>query len=347
MRRENTMEKNKLVCFIIPYFGTLPNYFPLFLRSCEINVDYDWLLLTDDHTPFDYPDNVKVIYMTFDQLKIRFEQRFPFPISLPSPKKLCDFKPTYGFIFEEELKPYPYWGYCDIDLVLGDMGAFLPIAELRKYQKHFYCGHMSIFENSEQMRLLFDKGHSRKEGDAAKLGYLDVFQSGGAFAFDEWMPNVETINEVAEAMNICINPETPMLDVRPFRSRFYSTVFDPSVHTWIHNSEDNFIVTWEKGKLYAYSEAPDGSLSKKEILYAHFQKRKMNFADVDLRADSFLFYPNGIKSCNQITEKMILHHMTKARIRRWCRVDENHKRFEDIRSLWIHRCRKLIKKLTK
>ncbi len=341
------MGKSKLVCFVIPYFGKLPNYFPLFLKSCEINADYDWLLLTDDHRPFAYPDNVRVLYTTFDQLKSRVEQCFPFKVSLPAPKKLCDFKPAYGFIFEEELKPYPYWGYCDVDLVLGDLGAFFDLTELKKYQKHFYLGHMSIYENTLEMRTLFLKGHPKKENQKMKYGFQDVLTSGKNMVFDEWSDTVETINDVAEMEHISINPAFPMLDIRPWRSRFYSTVFDPTVHTWIHNSKDNYIVVWDKGKLYAYSKEADGSLNKKEILYAHFQKRKMDSSRMDLASDLFLFAPNTIRSYDQITQAMIKSEMAKAILRRAFHVDENTKKAEDTVVLWKYRFNKYFRKSNK
>lgn len=35
------------VCFIIPYFGKLPDYFRVFLKSCSYNKRFQWLLVTD------------------------------------------------------------------------------------------------------------------------------------------------------------------------------------------------------------------------------------------------------------------------------------------------------------
>ena len=338
------MSNGKLICFIVPYFGTLPNYFPMFLKSCEINVNYDWLLLTDDQRTYNYPENVKVCYMSFEQLQIRIKKCFPLSISLTSPKKLCDFKPTYGYIFEEELTEYPYWGYCDIDLVLGDLGTFLGKQELCKYQKHFYLGHMSIYENNSEMRKLFLKGYPKKDDTHIKYGVQDVFESSRNMVFDEWSDSVETINEIAESMKVSINPAFPMLDIRPWRSRFYSTVFDPTIHTWLHNNQDNYIVVWKKGKLYAYSKDSKGNINEKEILYAHFQKRYMSFSEVDMNSDSIIFCPNSIRSCNKMTESILKSEMRKAMIRRYFRVDEISKWTGDNVALWKHRYNKYIKK---
>lgn len=41
------MEMNKC-CFVIPYFGKFNNYFPLYLKSCTCNNDFNWLIITDD-----------------------------------------------------------------------------------------------------------------------------------------------------------------------------------------------------------------------------------------------------------------------------------------------------------
>ena len=56
------------VAFIVPYFGTFPQYFQLFLKSCELNPNYDWLLFTDDERLFNYPSNVHVNLISFNSL---------------------------------------------------------------------------------------------------------------------------------------------------------------------------------------------------------------------------------------------------------------------------------------
>ncbi|HFI0095249.1 TPA: DUF6625 family protein [Streptococcus suis] len=37
--------KNFNCTFVIPYFGSFPNYFPLFLKSCGYNRDYSWIIV--------------------------------------------------------------------------------------------------------------------------------------------------------------------------------------------------------------------------------------------------------------------------------------------------------------
>ena len=92
------------IAYVVPYFGKFPKGFQFWLLSCKCNPSIDWLIFTDDKTPYDYPENVKVTYWTFDQMKKKVQAIYDFPIFLERPYKLCDFKPAYGEIFADELK---------------------------------------------------------------------------------------------------------------------------------------------------------------------------------------------------------------------------------------------------
>ena len=88
---------------IIPYFGKFNNYFQLWLASCGKNPNYDWLLFTDNRKPDILPENVHYIFTSFDDLKRKFESKFRYKICLDKPYKLCDYKPYYGYLFEDPL----------------------------------------------------------------------------------------------------------------------------------------------------------------------------------------------------------------------------------------------------
>ena len=93
----------KRICLVIPYFGKLPNYFQLFLKSCSCNSDFNWIVFTDDVTEFQYPPNVRRVIISFEELRKIVKSKFDFETCLDRPYKLCDFKPAYGLIFEEYL----------------------------------------------------------------------------------------------------------------------------------------------------------------------------------------------------------------------------------------------------
>ena len=94
----------KKCCFIIPYFGKLPKSFSVFLKTCATNPDFNWLLLTDDKQSFKYPSNVQVEYVSLQDVAKLADSKFGFHVKLDEAYKLCDFKPAYGYIFEEYIK---------------------------------------------------------------------------------------------------------------------------------------------------------------------------------------------------------------------------------------------------
>lgn len=107
----------------------------LWLKSCAANPTIDWILLTDDKTEYDYPENVKVKYCSFESLKARIQKSYDFPVQISSAWNLSLFKPAYGEIFAEELAGYDYWGHCDVDVIWGNIRKFITDDVLNKYEK--------------------------------------------------------------------------------------------------------------------------------------------------------------------------------------------------------------------
>lgn len=127
----------KSIAFVIPWGGNLPVYFQLWLESCRRNPSVDFLVFTDDCTEYNYPDNVKVHYMSFEQMKELFQKHYDFPLSISAPYKFCDFRPAFGEIFSDYLVGYDYWGHCDVDLIWGDIRKFVTDDVLTKYKRIF------------------------------------------------------------------------------------------------------------------------------------------------------------------------------------------------------------------
>ena len=64
-----------------------------------------------------------------------FKNKFDFDISLERPYKLCDFKPTYGYVFYDLIKDYKFWGHCDTDIIWGRIDNFITSDAMDKYDK--------------------------------------------------------------------------------------------------------------------------------------------------------------------------------------------------------------------
>lgn len=78
---------NKKVVLIIPYFGKVPDYFNLWLKSAERNSDYTFFIYTDLNFKVDENSNVKIKNISFDELKERIKSLFGNNIKLKSPYK--------------------------------------------------------------------------------------------------------------------------------------------------------------------------------------------------------------------------------------------------------------------
>ena len=173
--------REKKVAFIVPWFGKLPSYFLVWLKSCEWNNSIDFFVFTDDNSFFNYPPNVHVFYVTFSEIRNRFQKLFSFEICLDSPYKLCDYKPAYGEAFQDILAGYDYWGFCDIDLIWGDISSFIDHILEEQYIRIYTHGHCSLFKNKPEVNRLYRTLHTSKY-----QSWQDVYKTSESRCFDEW-----------------------------------------------------------------------------------------------------------------------------------------------------------------
>ena len=157
--------------YLLPYFGNLPKGFDLWLLTCQANPSIDWLIFTDDRTKYNYPENVKVKYISYDAFKKRIVDYFDFPVVIDRPWKLCEFRPAYGEIFSHELREYDFWGHCDTDLIWGDIRNFITDDILEKYDKIGFQGHSTLYRNTPEVNSRY------KTIIPGQLSYKDIFNS--------------------------------------------------------------------------------------------------------------------------------------------------------------------------
>jgi hypothetical protein len=112
-------------CLLLPFYGPLPPWFPLFLRSVERNPSVDLFLITNEELRTRVPSNVHVVRMSMSDIEDRVRRTLSPEFRLPFAYKLCDLKPYYGIVFDRLIEDYAFWGYCDIDLVFGRLTPLL------------------------------------------------------------------------------------------------------------------------------------------------------------------------------------------------------------------------------
>lgn len=286
--------KNK-VCFIIPHFGKLQNYFPLFLKTCAYNPAFHWLIVTDDDRPYAYPTNVKRIAMTFGELKELITSKINFPIALERPYKLCDFRPLYGHIFSNYLTGYTHWGHCDTDTIMGNLEQFISDEMLDYYDKIFQLGHMSIYKNTAEINQIALTPYQGKE-----IG-KEILQNPQNCWFDEeWDPehNV-SINKILKEQNKKIYEKDLSLNIsfshnRFVRGEFVGTDKTDMPYGFEIESLKEALYLWEKGNLYRLFMR-NGLLIREDYPYMHLQQRKMKLHREVINLDKFEIIPDEFR----------------------------------------------------
>ena len=279
------------IIFIIPYFGDLPNFFPLFLKSCSWNKDFNWLLITDCNVQYDYPQNFEVLNMSFAQLKELIQSKFDFKIALNTPYKLCDYKPAYGYIFEEYIKDYRYWGHCDVDTIMGNLSKFLTNTLLEKYDKLFCLGHMTIYRNTLENNRVF-----MSEYKSTSL-YKKVFSINDICWFDEEWKDEYNINEIFLSRHKNVYLQDLSFNIYIPKIKFIRTIYvgkenKNDGHGYKNESFKHALYLWDHGSLYRLLKKGN-EIIKEEYLYMHFQSRKMKISKLlNLQQNIIKIIPN-------------------------------------------------------
>ena len=152
------------IVVFIPYFGPLPEWIELFFESARRNSGIDFLVFTDsDATTFAAP-NIEVRRVSFDDYVKRARAWLDLPFDPPDAYKICDLRPMFGALHEDEFSGYDFYGWCDTDLLLGDVRSFYTDDVLARYEVFSthadrVSGHFALFHNTHRNRTMYRKIH--------------------------------------------------------------------------------------------------------------------------------------------------------------------------------------------
>lgn len=143
---------------VIPYFGEWPEWFDLYLYSLGNNPSLDVIFYTDIPTEdlLYVPNNAKFVKVSLKDYCKQASDKLGITFSPSNPYKLCDLKPFYPIIHQDELKEYDYIGWGDIDLLYGNLDRFFPDTMLSKYeiistQCYIFSGHFMLLKNKPEI----------------------------------------------------------------------------------------------------------------------------------------------------------------------------------------------------
>jgi len=276
----------KQAAIITIWFGKLPAYFPLWVRSLPANKDFDFLLYTDQVVSLTgLPENLKVHSITFSELKHHISNTLSLKAAADAPYKLCDFRPAYGEIFAKELKDYSFWGHCDIDLMFGKLDNFITPDIMLMNRKIFNRGHLTLFRNEPVVNSLYRSSKN--------INYKMIFESPEYYMFDEW----HGIHKVFKEFDIEQYHQECIADIEANAARF--------VCTKIENYKKQLFI-WEDGSVKQYY-LKDNELHHRELAYIHFQKRKLEVTNPNVfTSKSVIFNPFSFTPYNgEVTPELI------------------------------------------
>jgi hypothetical protein len=146
----------KKIAMIIPFFGQWPQWMDLYLYSCSMNQIMDIYLFSDIPLTNGNISNVKYNYTTFTDYCHRISETLNIQFCPDNPRKLCDVKPFYGFIHQNELQGYDFWGTSDIDVLYGNLSCFINDKLLDNYDfisthSDRVSGHFFLARNCKKM----------------------------------------------------------------------------------------------------------------------------------------------------------------------------------------------------
>lgn len=290
----------KTIAVIALWFGRLPNYFPLWVRSVKANGTFHFLLVTDQQITNDLPENLKVVRYSIADLQQLIREKLAIKPSFSRAYKLCDYRPAFGELFATEIRDYQFWGYCDMDLMFGQLKNFVTAEMLEGYNKIFNRGHFSLYKNDPYINSLYRRS---KTIDTAA-----ILESPECYIFDEW----HGIHEIFNEFNIKQYHRECIADIRPNAARFTSSNLE-------NYSEQLFV--WHDGFVKQYFLV-EGNVCSTELAYIHFQKRKITIPDPEvlnsrsvlLTSRSFLPYDGKITAelIRKYDQANYLHYIERA-----------------------------------
>lgn len=244
----------KSIVLIFPYFGSLPVQYKMWRASALCNSSVDFMFFTD--TDVEPAKNIIVHKMQFSDFQQIVQKAFDFPIVLDRPYKLCEYKQAYGYILQDYIKEYDFWGFGDLDLVYGDIRTFIT-DEVLTHKFLLGWGHLTLLHNDKDTNSYFMKQVPGYQS------YLDAFTTSKITFFDEYGHK-----GCSDKWRDC-RPKDCWLEC-PFDN---ASKPKQSYHFNSHTRGWKQVIFEHIGNKLYMLRFHNGKIERKESLYAHFQHR--------------------------------------------------------------------------
>lgn len=252
-------------CLVIAvYFGTLPSYFGIFLRSIQANDKVDFLLVTDQRISA-APQNLKVLATTLDDFRKLASSRLGMDVCIPRGYKVCDFRPAFGHIFRDQVHGYTHWGHCDLDVIFGDILSNIPLRYFSSRTKILIRGCFALYPNTDEAANWY-------RTVVPGADYRRVFTTPNPFHFDE----SAGILRILRSLDVPVWNDDCIFNIEWEHFRLRASGSSRGYHTYV----------WDDGRVLEYARVGRSERAVREGLLIHLMKRKMaepSFSPSDAR----------------------------------------------------------------
>jgi len=167
----NKIKKSRMYIFL-PYFGSFPNYFQLYLDSLSINNDIlTVFIITDiDTSIYRLPENAIIVSMSLQEIRERvalfLKNEYSMNINvnelLKFNYKLCEYRIIYLILFDDLIIKYnisknDYVGWGDCDVIYGKLSNMINLLKNNYDIIGGANGHMTVVLNNNNMKYLYKK----------------------------------------------------------------------------------------------------------------------------------------------------------------------------------------------
>ncbi len=177
--------------------GPLPSYFNYYTETCKKNKSIHYIIINDTISKTYHDENIEFIKLNLEELNAIVTESLKHKITLVNAWKINEVKPLFGKLFKEQLKDYDFWGWCDLDIIWGDVRSFLNEKMLGEYdvitsKTNWTAGHFTLLRNNEYCNNLYN----------ANPGIIKLLNSTTYYAFEEcchrWEGEINSIEYLAK-----------------------------------------------------------------------------------------------------------------------------------------------------
>lgn len=242
---------------IITYFGNFTDAAQKSLESLLEN-DIDVMLFADSEVLYKknnfYFNNMNALLLkNIVEAKMNLKQNFK------SYYKLCDFKVFFPFIFSDfYTKEYDYVGFCDLDVLYGDINSFIDSPTTEYFDVIGNRGHFTLFY-SKYYNQLCSRLMSKNVFPVLKT----ILESKCNYAFDEFLFLHKLLKFDQSYYNIRWDSSISncAVDLNYYTKEYYCS------------NRNTKVISIRKNKKTINVEFDNSNTE--EVSYIHFQKREI------------------------------------------------------------------------